>query len=1006
MKLYSILSKSNLSLITFLFFSVLAFSQNLEIKGIVLDAGSNTPLPGVSVIVKNTSKGVSSDFDGNFLITNREIGDVLVFSFIGFVNKEVTIKGKEPLKIKLQEDAQSLDEVVVVGYGSQKKSDITGTVASLNQERLEMSPNVDVSQALQGAMAGISITNTSTGAAPSDDDTSILIRGRNSILANNGPLIVVDGVPYQGQLRDISPNDIKSLEILKDASSAAIYGSRGSNGVILITTKGGVEGKTVIRYDGYSSIQRLSNLPKLMNGEEFYNFKLERAIETDNLTNPDLTSIFTETELEVYENQAWVSWPDIALRNGFSQNHNISVSGGTEKTKYYTAFNLLDVAGIAINDDYQRFSTRVNLDYKISDWLTLGTRTTLTYGDQSGISANFKDVFWMNPLTKPYNDDGSLNIYPWEEDKYFSNPLEGILMENTNTSMQVVTNNFLNVEIPFIKGLQYRLNTGFRYKTTNSGTYRGRNTTEGFEAQGSSDESRGLIESYTLENIFSYNKDIGKHSIGLTAVYSTEQEESSTNSLSAEGYPNDILGWYGASQASLIEPSYEYSKTNLISQMLRANYSFNNKYLFTFTVRRDGFSGFGEGNKWGTFPSLALGWNITNEEFFKSDIINNLKLRGSWGRNGNQAVGAYESIAKFTIFDNVTGDGSTAPGYIPSTLGTPSLSWETSESFNIGLDFGLLNNRITGDINYYNTNTSDLLLNRSISPIHGLDEITQNIGKTNNRGVEVSLNSRNIITPDFSWTTRGNISFVKNKIVSLYGILDENGNEVDDVDNSWFIGKPIQTNFGYAFDGVWQLDEAGLASVYGTQPGFVKIKDVNGDFVINADDKIFQGQRDPKVIWGLTNTFNYKNLGLNFFINGVSGNTKSNSLWSTDVYQGTRRNTVYRDWWTPENPTNTIFANNENANEQGGVSATRYEDASFIRLRDITLSYDLSDNLLEKLGLNKFRIYVTGRNLVTITNYTGLDPELGTGVEDANGDDGQRSTPLVKEYVLGLNIGL
>ena len=895
MNLYFILSKNKLFLIALIFFSALAFGQDIAIKGTVFEASSNSPLPGVNIIVKNTSIGVTSDFDGNFLITNRKIGDVLVFSYLGFKSQEIIITSGESLSIQLKEDAESLNEVVVVGYGTQKKSDITGSVASLDQERLEMSPNVDISQAIQGALPGISVTTVSTGAAPSNDDTSILIRGRNSILASNGPLIVVDGVPYQGQLRDINPNDVKSVEILKDASSAAIYGSRGSNGVILITTKEGVEGKITISYDGYSSIQKLSNLPRLMNGEEFYNFKLDRAIATDNLTDPDLTSIFTETELEVYENQAWVSWPDIALRDGFSQNHNVSISGGSANTKFYTAFNFLNVEGVAINDDYQRFSTRLNLDTKITNWLTLGTRTTLTYGDQSGISANFADVYWMNPLTKPYDENGNLNIYPWDEDRFFSNPLEGVLMQNTDTSMQIITNNFLNIELPFIEGLQYRLNTGFRYRTTNSGTYRGRDTTEGFETQGSSDISRGLIESYTVENIFSYNREFGKHNLALTGVYSTEQDERSTNSLSAEGFPNDIQGWYGASQANLIEPSYEYRKTNLISQMFRANYGFDDKYLFTFTVRRDGFSGFGEGNKWGTFPSLALGWNISKEEFFKIDIINSLKLRGSWGKNGNQAVGAYESIAKFRIFDNVYGNGTTAPGYIPSTLGTPTLSWETSTSYNIGLDFGILKNRITGDINYYNTDTSDLLLNRSISPIHGLDEITQNIGKTNNRGIEISLNSRNIEKPNFSWSTRGNISFTKNKIVSLYGILDENGNEIDDFDNSWFIGKPIQTNYGYEYDGVWQQDEAALAAVYGTQPGYVKIRDVNGDFVIDADDRVFQGQRDPKIIWGLTNTLNYKNFGLNFFVTGVSGTTKSNSLWSTDVYQGTRRNTVYRD---------------------------------------------------------------------------------------------------------------
>ena len=991
MNLCSILFKSNYLFVLFFSFSLLGSAQNLTITGHITDK-TGEALPGVSIVVKGTSNGVTSDFDGNYLISAPK-SSTIVFQFLGFKTQEILITNQKLINIELEDDVNSLDEVVVVGYGAQKKSDITGTVASLDQERLEMSPNIDVTQAIQGAIPGVTITTVSSGAAPSNDDSSIVIRGSNSILASNGPLIVLDGVPYQGQLRDVNPNDIKSLEVLKDASSSAIYGSRGANGVILITTKGGEKGKIAINYDGYSTIQKLSNLPDLMDGEEFYNFKMER----------DPVSI-TVSEQEIYDNKSWVSWPDIALQDGFSMNHNLSVSGGSDNIKFYTAFNLLDVSGIAINDEYQRVSTRLNLDAKITSWLTLGTRTSLTYGDQSGISADFEDIFWMNPLTKPYNDDGTLNIYPWEEDTFWSNPLEGIYMENTNTSMQIVTNNFLNIEIPSIEGLQYRLNTGYRHRTSYSGTYRGRNTTEGYEKQGSSDVISQLTKSYTLENIFSYNKEFGKHSLGLTGVYSIEENKKNIDYLSAEGFPNDVLGWYGASQASLIEPSYTYTKTNLISQMFRSNYGFDNKYLFTFTVRRDGFSGFGEGKKWGTFPSLALGWNIVNEDFFKSDIVNTLKLRASWGRNGNQAVGAYQSIATYRIFDNVTGS-TTAPGYIPSTLANPDLSWETSESINIGFDFGLLKNRITGDVNYYNTNTSDLLLNRSISPVHGLFEITQNIGETNNSGLEISINSTNINTSNFTWSTRGNISFTKNKIVSLYGTVDENGNEVDDFDNNWFIDQPIQSNYGFAYDGVWQLEEADLAAVYGTQPGYVKIKDVNGDFVINGDDRILQGQRDPKVIWGLTNDLSYKDFSLNFFITGVHGNTKSNSLWSTNVYQGVRRNTVNRDWWTPENPTNLIYANDELANSQGGFQATRYEDASFVRLRDITLSYSLPDEFLEKIKFSRFRIYLTGRNLVTVTNWTGLDPELGSGnANDSN--DGQRSIPLVKEYVLGLNIGL
>lgn len=990
------------ALVVLLLLTTETFAQK-TITGTVVGMDGES-LPGVTIVIQNSTQGTITGIDGEYSIAVGENDSTLVYSYIGYLTEEMLIGNRNVIDVMLLQDLKEISEVVVIGYGTQKKSDITGSVASLPKSRLEMVPNTNVTQAIQGAIPGVNITLNSAGAAPDNDASSIMIRGRNSILANNDPLVIVDGIPYAGQLRDISPNDIESIEVLKDASSAAIYGSRGSNGVILITTKRGTSGKAVFSYDGYYSIQQFSNLPDIMTGEEFYDFKLERESrgkESDVLIDRELA--FTEAELDVYDNGDPVYWPEEVMRMGSSHQHNLSVAGGSEKTKYFISGNFLDVTGIAKNDDYNRISTRVNIDADVNNWLTIGTSTVLTYDDRSGSSPSFSNAFWMNPLTKAYNEDGTLTIYPWEGDNAFSNPLAPTLYTNTNTSFQALSNNYIKIDVPFVEGLDYRANIGVRKRFRDRGTYRGRDTKVGLEAQGSSDVQRWNYSNLTFENIINYNRVFDKHSIGFTGVYSYESDDRSGHRLTASAYPNDVLGWYGAAQAQTIEPNYVtdqdgnsmYGEKDLISQMVRANYGFDSRYLLTFTFRRDGYSGFGADTKWGSFPSVALGWNIANESFFNNEVVNILKLRASWGKNGNQAVGAYQTIAKFEAHDYVTAEGITAPGYIPEQLAATNLGWETTSSLNIGVDYGILKNRITGDFNVYNSNTSDLLLNRSISAIHGSNEITQNVGEVNNKGIEFSINSNNISRTDFLWSTNFNFSYMQNKIVSLYGLEDSNGVEIDDKDNKWFLEEAINTNYDYEYVGVWQLDEAEEAALYGSQPGYVKIRDVNGDTVINQDDRMLQGQADPKFIWGMTNNFTYKEFTLSFFIQGVHGVTKENDLWNVDVWTETRRNTVKRDWWTIDNPTNDIYMNKEGADRQNGHTAPRFENASFVRLKDLTLAYDLPPNVLSKLKMSKVRMYVTGRNLLTWTSWTGLDPELNS----------QRSTPMAKEFVVGLNVG-
>lgn len=971
-------------LLLFLIIYGMALSAQVRtITGTVTDETGET-LPGVNVVVQGTTTGTTTDVNGTYSIGVPANNNVLVFSYIGMITREIQIGNSTVINVTMEMETFGMDEVVVVGYGTQKKSDITGTVASVGQERLELVPNLNIAQAIQGAVPGVMMQTSSAGSAPNE---VIMIRGRNSIRASNDPLIVVDGIPYGGQLRDINPNDVKSIEVLKDASAAAIYGSRGANGVILVTTKEGLEGKPKISYDGYYSIQQFTDLPNLMNGEEFYKFKMDRE--------PDA---LTQSEREVYESGEWVDWLDLALRNGKSTQHNISVSGGFQNTQYYVSGGITDVQGLAVNDNYLRLTTRINLDTKITDWLTLGTRTQFSYDDRSGNSPTWdgdQGVFWMNPLTKAYDENGKLTIYPWDDDPYFRNPLMGTLATNMNESYQAVINNYAIVNIPFVPGLNYRINTGFRMRFLDTGNYYGRDTQVGLNNRGDASTNRSRYNNNVIENIVNYNREFGNHNLFFTGVYSFEENKGSSNTLSASGFPHDFLTWYSASQAELIQPGFSYNSTALISQMLRLNYSYDSRYLLTLTGRRDGYSGFGAANKWGIFPSVALGWNIANENFFTAkNFLNELKLRASFGLNGNQAVGAYETISRLSQ-NNIVAGSSTLPGYIPSRLGEDNLGWESTKNLNVGLDFGMLNNRIVGDLNVYKSNTYDLLLGRTISAVHGITSITQNIGETENFGFEASVTSRNIVKKDFRWVTTANAAALKNKIVSLYGELDEDGNEIDDIANQWFIGQPIRVNFGYVWDGIWQQDEADMAALYGTQPGFVKIKDLDGDTALTANDRKIIGQQDPKFMWGMNNSVTYKNLTLSVFMHGVHGVTKNNVLKSDNVYNGVRRNTTKKNWWTPENPNNEWYMNHIDAHRMQGVSANNYENASFIRIKDITLTYDFARGLLKNSGLDKLKVYFTGRNLFTFTNWEGLDPEL----------DGQRSIPLQKEYVFGINLG-
>lgn len=951
--------------------------KKIKISGFVTDK-EKQPVIGAAIVVKGTTIGTITDISGKFNLEVPERGQLLV-TFLGYDPQLINIDGKTNFAITLEQSLLSLDEVVVVGYGTQKKSDITGAVASVSKDRIDNSTATDAIQYLQGSVAGLNITATEAGSNP-ESGAVMLIRGRNSISASNDPLIVLDGVSFYGSLSDINPKDIESIEVLKDASSSAIYGSRAANGVILIETRKGVKGKTTIKYDAFYSMQSVANFPHLMTGDEYVAYKAGADVaDEENLP-------LSASELDVYNSGSYKTWTwrDLILRNGNSMRHDLSLSGGNDKTTYNASLSYLGTNGIVINDKYQRGTSRINIKSEVNKWLTIGNNIMLSYTDNSGAYPSFVDVFNKSPLSVPFNEDGSINIYPIADDPRKLNPIETLLYDDLNKRYAASANNYLNIDLPFIKGFSYRLNTGIQYSSTEKNWYRGSNTNRSDDLKGESQTNSGVSYSLILENIFSYKREFKKHNLFLTGLYSLEEKENKSTIITANGFANDFLSWYGASQASNYKPAYTYTKTDLISQMLRLNYSYNSRYLFTATVRRDGYSGFGTLKKYGTFPSIALGWNIANEKFFSKakEIVNTLKIRTSYGKSGNQAIIPYQTLSQLGAGD-YNSSGTPLPGYIPATLGTAGLGWETTYALNLGLDYGLLGSRISGEINIYKNKTEDLLLKRSISAVHGVNYIYQNIGKTQNKGIEFMINSTNIRTKNFTWSSNLNFTAIDTKIIDLYG------DGKDDLANKWFIGKPINVNFDYKFIGVWQRPDSLEALGYGAKPGYARYVDVNKNGVYDPEDRQIIGSPEPTFTWGFTNNFIYKSLSINIFLYG------KNNVLKANPYKD-RTYLIMQNYWTINNPTNEYWSNASMANKYLGKGnyPSVYENADFVRVKEITIAYNLPQKIFKKINVNTVKLYATGKNLFTFTKWLALDPEL----------DNQRAIPLQREFIGGINL--
>ncbi|MBB1285118.1 TonB-dependent receptor [Flavisolibacter sp. BT320] len=986
----------------FLFVLLQAFAlvskAQQTVSGRVLSGDS--AVVGASVAVKGTSTMTQTNETGNFTL-QASPGATLVVSHVSYVSREVQVptSGGPVTVILLPTVAQAMNEVVVVGYGTQRRSDLTGSVASVPKSRFTQIPVTNVMQAIQGSVPGVTVTTPSQVPGRT---ANVQVRGINSIGASTSPLIVVDGIPLapDASTNDINANDIASMEILKDASAVAIYGVRGSNGVILITTKRGSSGKPVIRYNVYTGVENIINSLTPSSPERFVkkyaDYKSQNNINNNNVL-PNLT------ERDNYAAGRTVDWIKEVTQTGRLTDHNVSISGGSKDAKYYLSGEYLKQDGAVRGYQYQRINLRSNLDINITDWLTAGTSFFFNNNNTDGGRANFWLGFTMSPYGSLNNTSGDYAIYPMAPELLYKNPLLGLYNDRLDRNNNITGNGYVEIKPGFISGLKYRMNAAYSLVRSRYGYYEGRK----FDNQlGRAETFNSESKYWIIENILSYTKDWKLHHFDFTGLFSAQEKIYSSNSANATGFVNDLLSFHnlgaGAVQTS---SSFQDGKSNL-SQMGRINYSYDSRYLLTLTARRDGASVFGSNtDKYGVFPSIALGWNLHNENFLRNvAFISSLKLRGSYGKTGNEAVtiNRTQTTASTVRFPF---NGVSNIGVLANNLGNTNLRWEETKGLNVGIDFSLFRSRITGTVDAWRTTTDDIILNRSLPIITGYSSILDNLGTTRNTGVEFSLNTQNITGSAFRWETSLNFTSFRNKIISLYGNFDAAGNEISDIGNGLFIGQPRYVIYDLTMDGIWQEGESTAGVDPSAKPGYIKFRDLNKDGKIDANDRSILGSRLPDWTGGITNTFHYNNFHLSVFIQTSQGGLRNNGVYSY-ADEGWRINLPAQiDYWTPTNPINDRPSFSDGA--LGHYRSLGYgfpKDASYTRIKDVTLSYTMPQSILSKLKLGSVTLYASGRNLHTFTDWVGWDPEQDYTFR---GSDGwENNYPPVRSFVFGANITL
>ena len=964
---------------------LMSFAQK-TITGNVKDANGE-PLIGVSISAGGGT-GTVTDVDGNFTLRNVTPSTILKLSYVGYENQELRVGNQSTLNIVMKSSYESLDEVVVVGYGVMKKRDLSGSISQLKPKDITAVPTTNVLESLQGKIAGLDMT-PSSGAVGAGFNFNV--RGNRSLTASNAPLILVDGIAYGSDIT-INPNDIESIEVLKDASTTAIYGSRGANGVIIITTKKGKEGKAKVEFNAYLGPVMKTRMPSIMNAQQNVEFRREALRAADNYQ--DDSQFLSSEEMDLLNRGVSVDWLDLVMQSGFTQNYQASISGGTEKTQASFSLDYQNETGLLKGDELNRYGGRLNVTHHMGRDLEVGASMHMNYRNQnSSPSGAYHYARTYSPIAKPFNEDGSINRLP----------LFGSGSTSVNLLVDQDKDNYLSETKAYrffgtgylswniVKGLNYRTNLGVDLQSSTVGLFQGIHSSyaQANSSRAYAKKTESHNNSYTWENILTYSNDFGIHH--LTAMVGHSMSKSHYEDLSADGkgFAFDAAQYHNLTTAQADKNiASSLTESSMVSYFGRLYYKLMDRYMLTLTLRADGSSVLADGHKWGYFPSVAAAWRIKEESFLRDvDAISDLKLRLSYGLSGNSAVSAYQTSGGLseTYYD---WNGTAAYGYRPYGLANKELKWEKTRVLNFGIDYGMFNNRLYATIDMYKTWTSDLLLPMLLPGHTGFDQVISNVGKTETTGIDVTVSGVIFDKRDFKWNADLTLGHTKEKIVSI------NSDQNDEL-NGWFIGEPIHVYYDYQKVGIWQTSEATEAAKYGQLPGDIKVADLNNDGKITPeDDRCIVGQQTPKLTLGFNNKLQYKDWELDIFLYGRFGHTIRNSNKLGFLPSGWQNQAVY-DYWTPTNPTNDMPRPNFNRDQNMLYFSTLgYEKGDFIKIKDVTLAYNVPLKWISQAGMSRLRVYATMKNFFTITKVKDYDPE---GL-------GSIYYPITKELVFGVNV--
>ncbi|TDN90344.1 TonB-linked SusC/RagA family outer membrane protein [Salegentibacter sp. 24] len=1014
---YCLSMKHVLLLPVFLVLTGSIYAQEITVSGTVTDG--TMPLPGVNIFVSGTDIGTATDFDGNYSLSDVPSDATLRFSFMGYVTQEVPVNGRTEIDVTMQDDAEALSEVVVVGYGTQRKEAVTGSVSSIGGEELREVPSATISESLSGRLPGVQLSQTSSQPGSTQQ---IRIRGVRSLNASNDPLIVLNGVPFAGTLNDINPNDIKSLDILKDASATAIYGSRGANGVVLITTNGGQIGQEArFSYDAFYGVKTVFGEYPMMNGPDFIALREEAGLYSN---GPDES------------NDVNTDWQDLYYENSMIVNHNLGVSGGSETGSYNASLGYTKDEAIIPAQNFERISLNATLDQKIGDYVRVGLSSNNNYSVRNGMNLGMYGVLSSSPIANPYNEDGSLKriiSMPLDDQwVYTRESIEALGDAWIDKSREFGSyNNFFGeVKMPWVEGLSYRINLGLNYRNTNGGSYTGQGVfspTPDNPSQASINNS--TTTRYLVENLITYDKTFNDvHKLNVVGLYSIEETSFNSSSVAARGIPSDKFQFYNLGQATgeiIVDPANQgYYKSGLMSYMGRAMYEYDDRYMLTATFRSDASSRLAEGYKWNSYPAVSAGWNLANENFM-DDVswMNSLKLRVGYGETSNQSIDPYSTLGQLSTRPYNFGPDNYAVGYYVSELPNSELGWEYSTTYNFGVDFTLFNYRLTGTAEYYITNTNDILLGVGLPATSGVGSYTANIGETQNKGFELALNGVIIDNPDgFHWEAGFNFYANQNELVAL-----ASGQQRDEA-NNWFVGSPINVIYDYERIGIWQEGDPYLDILEpGGNVGMIKVK-YTGEYNEDGTPVRQIGPEDRQVIntmpdfqGGFNTRLSYNNFDLNVVGTFQKGGTLISTLYGSSGYLNMlngRRGNIDVDYWTPENtdaryPLPGGITSGDNP-KYG--STLGYFDASYLKVRAISLGYNFDQDWIENFGFKNLRLYGTIQNaFVLFSPYhdeSGMDPVTNSyGDENSAVASYQRrlltigtNTPSTRNFLLGVNL--